>query len=140
MNTLFKKKYLKARAFAFNRMYFNSKLNWKQDRKSTLYSTRISQFEKKMVKNIIFREQLLFSNYQSDDSRKDWKTLCSNVRHRRMEGRKGGLMRGRVENRRWSKREGRVISFERLNSTFHALSRLFIARQQVNAYISGVRV
>lgn len=49
-------------------------------------------------------------------------------------------MRGRVENRRWSNREGRVISFERLNSTFHALSRLFIARQQVNAYISGVRV
>lgn len=62
---------------------------------------------------------------------------CSSSTNGRKEG---GLMRGRVENRRWSKREGRVISFQRLNSTFHALSRLFIARQQVNAYISGVRV
>lgn len=68
-------------------------------------------------------------------------TIREKIGKRSTNGRKeGGLMRGRVENRRWSKREGRVISFQRLNSTFHALSRLFIARQQVNAYISGVRV
>lgn len=120
-------------------MYFNCKLTQNKIAKTLRviyeYHERGSQFEKKMVKNIIFRKQL-WRNYQDDDSRKDWKTPMFVID----EWKEGGLMRGRVENRRWSKRDCRVISFERLNSTFHVLSRLFIARQQVNAYISGVRV